>query len=65
MQMITEKLASRMLERYGLAFIWDAHIAAAAAHGLGHTTSAASLLEMAEAAERVWMRQAEGCNALS
>jgi hypothetical protein len=34
----------------------DTHIAAAAAHGLGDTDLAATLIEIAEAAEREWLR---------
>ena len=50
-----EKLASRMLAQTGIAAIWDAHVAAAAAHGLGKPDMAASLIEIAEAAERLWL----------
>lgn len=50
-----ERVASRMLARTGIAAIWDAHVAAAAAHGLGQTDIAAELAEIAEAAERLWL----------
>ena len=50
-----EKLAPRMLALTGIAAIWDAHVAAAAAYGLGKHEMAASLIEMAEAAERLWV----------
>jgi len=50
-----EKLASRMLALTGIAAIWDAHVAAAAAHGLGKHDMATSLIEIAEAAERLWL----------
>ena len=49
-----DKLASRMLALTGIAAIWDAHLAAAAAYGLGKHEMAASLIEIAEAAERLW-----------
>ena len=49
-----EKLASRMLAQTGIAAIWDAHVAAAAVYGLGKHDIAASLIEIAEAAERLW-----------
>jgi len=54
-----EKLAGRMLARTGIAAIWDAHVAAAAAYGLGKLDRAASLMEIAEAAERLWLGRAD------
>lgn len=51
-----EKLASRMLGQYGIAFIWDVHVAAAAAYGLGNSRIADGLIEIAEAAEQVWLQ---------
>jgi hypothetical protein len=56
-QPVAEKLASRMLAHHGIAFIWDAHVAAAAAYGLGNVRVASSLTAMAEAAEREWLRR--------
>ena len=53
-----DKLASRMLAHNGIAAIWDSHVAAAAAHGLGKHDMAASLIEIAEAAERLWAARA-------
>ena len=50
-----EKVAAKMLARYGIVFIWDTYIAAAAAYGLGNLSIAAELIEIAEAAEREWM----------
>jgi hypothetical protein len=51
----TDKIASRMLARYGVRFIWDTHVAAAAAYGLGQLSIAADLTEIAEAAEQHWL----------
>ena len=51
-----QKIASRMLARYGMVFIWDTHIAAAAAYGLGNKVLAEDLIEIAEAAEEVWLQ---------
>jgi hypothetical protein len=51
----SQKIASKMLARYGIAFIWEAHVAAAAAHGLGKLSVARDLTEIAEAAEREWI----------
>jgi hypothetical protein len=50
-----ERLASRMLAQSGVAAIWDAHVAAAAAYGLGNPDIAAELIVIAEAAERLWL----------
>jgi hypothetical protein len=51
----SQKIASKMLARYGIAFIWEAHVAAAAAYGLGKLGAAEDLTEIAEAAEREWL----------
>ena len=54
-----ENLAMTMLARDGIAAIWQLHLAAAEAHRTGHPSAAASILELADAAEEVWLR-AEG-----
>jgi hypothetical protein len=51
-----QKIASRMLARYGMVFIWDAHVAAAAAYGLGNKALAEDLTEIAEAAEEMCLQ---------
>jgi hypothetical protein len=51
----SQKIASKMLARYGIAFIWEAYVAAAAAHGLGKLSVARDLTQIAEAAEREWI----------
>jgi hypothetical protein len=56
---LTEKLALSMLAREGIAAIWQLNEAAAEAHRTGHPIAAASLVEIAEAAEAAWLR-AEG-----
>jgi hypothetical protein len=43
----------------GIAAIWRLLVAAADAHQRGHPAAAASILEIAEAAEEAWLR-AEG-----
>jgi hypothetical protein len=53
-----EKLAFRLLAQSGVAAIWDIHVAAAAAYGLGNREMAAELTEIAEAAERLWLARA-------
>jgi hypothetical protein len=44
-----------MLALSGVVAIWDAYLAASAAHGLGRPDLAESLINIAEAAEREWM----------
>ena len=61
---LSEDLALRMLARNGIAVIWQLNIAAAEAHRTGHPRSAATLLELADAAEDAWLR-AEGTRSLS
>jgi hypothetical protein len=51
---IAEKLAGNMLAHNGIAAIWDLHLAAVAAKDAGKTDIATSLVEIAEAAERIW-----------
>lgn len=55
----TERLARSMLTQSGVRAIWDAHLAASAAYGLGRFDMADSLIEIAEAAEREWIRRSE------
>ena len=50
-----EQIAAPMLTQYGIKFIWDTHVAAAAAYGSGNNTLAEDLIEIAEAAEEVWL----------
>jgi hypothetical protein len=53
------RLAASMLDSSGIKAIWDAHLAAAAAYGLGKHDLAETLVEIAEAAEREWTRREE------
>ena len=64
LQTMTEDLALRMLARDGIAVIWRLNLAAAEADRTGHPQSAATLLELADAAEDAWLR-AEGERRLS
>jgi hypothetical protein len=59
---MTEKLALTILARDGIAAIWQLHLASAEAHRSGYPSAAASIMEIAEAAEEAWMR-AEGARA--
>ena len=56
---MAEKLARDMLARDGVAAIWELHIAALAAKDAGKLEVAASLVEVAEAAERLWAARGE------
>jgi hypothetical protein len=56
---LTKKLALTMWARDGIAAIWQLHLASAEAHLNGYPSAAASISEIAEAAEEAWMR-AEG-----
>jgi hypothetical protein len=60
---MTEKLAlTPMLAHEGIAAIWQLHLAAAEVHRAGNPGAAASILEIADAAEEAWTR-AEGARA--
>ena len=61
-QATAEKIASQMLALSGMVAIWDAYLAASAAHGLGRPDLAESLIQIAEAAEREWMSGPELAN---
>ena len=52
-----ENVALRLLARDGNAAIWLAHLAATQAYRHGHQSAAAAIIEIAEAAEREWLRQ--------
>ena len=54
-----EALASKMLALTGVQAIWDINLAAAAVYGLGRPDLAKTLVDIADAAEREWMRRAE------
>ena len=49
---LTEKLASSILGREGVAAIWQLNEVAAEAHRTGHPLAAASLVEIADAGQR-------------
>ena len=55
----TENLAVTMLARDGIAAIWTLHLAAARAYRDGHKGMAATIIEIADAAEREWLRRAK------
>jgi hypothetical protein len=57
----TGKLARSLLASQGMRAIWKLHEAAAAAYREGFTQSAAVLIEVDEAAERVWRSERKCC----
>jgi hypothetical protein len=50
-----ENIAFTMLERHGIAVMWELHLIAAKAYRQGSKASAAAIIEIADAAERMWM----------
>ena len=56
---LSEKLALSILACEGIAAVWKLHMAAVDAHLTGHSLAAASIMEIADAAEEAWLR-AEG-----
>jgi hypothetical protein len=56
-QTFAEQLALRMLANEKLTAIWNLHLAAARAYHNGNGSVAVILTEIAEAAEREWMRR--------
>lgn len=53
----SEQVAANMLNRYGLAAIWRLHLSAAKAYREGNELAARSIMDIADAAERVWVRR--------
>ena len=52
-----DQAAANVLTRYGLAAIWQLHLSAAAAYRQGKPLAAGAILEIADAAEREWLRR--------
>ena len=52
-----ESLALSVLAGRGIGAIWQLHVDAAEAHRIGYPAAAYAMLELAEAAERVWLQQ--------
>jgi hypothetical protein len=53
---LPESVALMLLARNGIAAIWQLNLQAADAYRMGYPCSAASILEVAEAAEEAWLR---------
>ena len=54
---LTKAIALRMLSRDGIAAIWQLQVAAGIAYRTGNPGPAMMIMEIAEAAEREWLRQ--------
>ena len=53
---LTEGIALRLLASNGIAAIWHLQVAAAITYRTGNPEAAASIMEIADAAEREWSR---------
>jgi len=53
----SEQVAVNMLNRYGLAAIWRLHLSAASAYRDGKLLAAKSIVDIADAAEREWLKR--------
>ena len=58
---LIEKIALSILDREGIAAIWQLQVVAAWAYRTGHPYAAAAILEIAETVEAAWLgtRQSE------
>src|SRR4051812_5211048 len=54
-----EQAAARALDRLGIEAIWELYLSAAALYRKGNQRAAQSVIEVAEAAERIWLRRSE------
>lgn len=52
----TENLALTMIVRDRVSAIWELHLAAARAYSKGDAVAATSIIQIADAAEREWLR---------
>jgi hypothetical protein len=52
-----EQIALTMLRRYGLAAVWRLQLTAARVYRQGHKAAALYIAEIADAAEREWMKR--------
>ncbi len=57
MSELEENVARELLTRSGISIIWQAHVAADAAHRVGNDRAAEILLKIADAAETIWRRE--------
>jgi hypothetical protein len=52
---LVDRIAEAILAHEGIAVIWRLHVDAARASRLGHREAAAAIVEIADAAEEVWL----------
>jgi hypothetical protein len=52
-----EQAAANALDSLGMAAIWELHLAAARAYRKGNKPAAWLIADIADAAERVWLRR--------
>jgi hypothetical protein len=57
MNSLAEKLARRLLAEQGLAMIWKLHSDAATLYRIGNAVAARSFIEIADLAEKEWLRE--------
>jgi hypothetical protein len=57
MSALEEGIARELLTRSGVGVIWQAHVAAEAAHRAGNGRAAEILLKIADAAETIWREE--------
>ena len=51
-----ENIALTMIVRDGVSAIWELHLAAANVYNQGYKAAAAAIIDIADAAEREWLR---------
>jgi hypothetical protein len=56
-----QKVAANALNRFGLAVIWQLHLSAAKAYRKGNDPAVWLIIDVADTAERVWLRCSYGC----
>jgi hypothetical protein len=52
-----EQAAAKLLNRSGISAIWDLHLLAAKLYRKGDKPAAGLVIDIADAAERVWLRR--------
>ena len=65
MSKLEESVARELLTSGGICIIWQAHLAADAAHRAGNDRAAEILLKIADAAETIWRCEGSGPVALA
>lgn len=63
MSELEEGVARELLAGSGISIIWQAHLAAEAAHRVGNDRAAEILLRIADAAETIWRDESSRASA--